>query len=177
MEYLPGSVVIRGTPSEEPTVGSVGDTSAMAGAYDAVDACITFRPDHYTHIRSTDSPNEAIARAFRRNLETIGLELLDADVLDARSGTSRTVTDFGSIARRVPCLEAAISIAEPGVPLASATFAEAALSERAHGALLAAAKGLAMTTIDLLTDPSLLAETSAERGAGPGPVLGGGHPT
>ena len=44
----------------------------------------------------------------------------------------------------------------------SAAFAEAALSEKAHGAVLAAAKGLAMTAIDLLTDPTLLGEAQAE---------------
>lgn len=43
----------------------------------------------------------------------------------------------------------------------------AALSEKAHGALIAVAKGLAMTAIDLLTDPSLLAEAKAEFDVGP----------
>jgi hypothetical protein len=34
--------------------------------------------------------------------------------------------------------------------------------------VLAAAKGLAMTAIDILTDPSLLSEAKAEFDAGPG---------
>jgi len=34
--------------------------------------------------------------------------------------------------------------------------------------VLAAAKGLAMTAIDILTDPSLLSEATSEFGAGPG---------
>ena len=52
----------------------------------------------------------------------------------------------------------------------SAAFAEAALSEKAHGAVLAAAKGLAMTAIDLLTDPTLLGEAQAEFDGRPGPL-------
>ena len=93
-------------------------------------------------------PNHAIARAFRRNLEAIGL-----DVLDARPVPGLGSTDFGNVSRRVPSVEAGISISDPEVPHHSAGFAEAALSEKAHGALIAAAKGLAMTAIDLLTDP------------------------
>jgi len=108
-------------------------------------------------------PNHRIARAFRQNLEAIGL-----DVLDARPVLGLGSTDFGNVSRRVPSVEAGISISDPDVPHHSAAFAEAAMSEKAHAALIAAAKGLAMTAIDLLTDPSFLAEARAEFDAGPG---------
>ena len=286
-EYLPGSVVVFGTPAEESAVDNSGGKAHMvrAGAFDAVDACVMFHPSQYTsislegslaargvdfvfhgtaahaalapwegvnaldgvvftfngvnalrqHIRPdvrihgviTDGggvpnvvpalascrfrvrapdadaltvvyekvvrcaegaalmagarlevreymppyenvvPNRTIGRAFRRNLESIGL-----DVHDGRPEPGLGSTDFGNVSRRVPSVEAAISIADPGVPHHSAGFAEAALSEQAHGALIAAAKGLAMTAIDLLTDPSLLAEAKQEFDAGPGPAVG-----
>jgi amidohydrolase len=108
-------------------------------------------------------PNLTLARAFRRNLEALGLP-----VLDARPEPGLGSTDFGNVTRRVPAIEAGIAVAEPGVPHHSAAFAEAAMSEQAHGAVLAAAKGLAMTAIDILTDPSLLSEAKAEFDAGPG---------
>jgi amidohydrolase len=108
-------------------------------------------------------PNLTLARAFRRNLEAIGLT-----VLDERPEPGLGSTDFGNVTRKVPAIEAGIAVAEPGVPHHSAAFAEAALSEKAHGAVLAAAKGLAMTAIDILTDPSLLSEAKAEFDAGPG---------
>src|SRR3954469_16329153 len=108
-------------------------------------------------------PNLTLARAFKRNLEALGLE-----VLPERPEPGLGSTDFGNVTRRVPAIEAGISISEPGVPHHSAAFAEAALSEKAHGAVLAAAKGLAMTAIDILTDPPLLAEATAEFEAGPG---------
>jgi amidohydrolase len=108
-------------------------------------------------------PNLTLARAFARNLEALGL-----DVLPERPEEGLGSTDFGNVTRRVPAIEAGIAVAEPGVPHHSAAFAEAALSEQAHGAVLAAAKGLAMTALDILLDPSLLGEATAEFEAGPG---------
>jgi metal-dependent amidase/aminoacylase/carboxypeptidase family protein len=108
-------------------------------------------------------PNKALARAFHRNLEALGL-----NVLPERPEPGLGSTDFGNVTRRVPAIEAGISVVDPGVPHHSAAFAEAALSEKAHGAVLAAAKGLAMTAIDILTDPPLLADATAEFEAGPG---------
>jgi len=114
-------------------------------------------------------PNLTLARTFRRNLEALGLT-----VLDSRPEPGLGSTDFGNVTRKVPAIEAGIAVAEPGVPHHSAAFAEAALSEKAHGAVLAAAKGLAMTAIDVLSDPSLLAEAKAEFDAGPGRSRSGG---
>jgi amidohydrolase len=108
-------------------------------------------------------PNLTLAQAFRKNLEAIGLT-----VLDGRPEPGLGSTDFGNVTRRVPSIEAGISISEPDAPHHSAAFAEAALSEKAHGALIAAAKGLAMTAIDLLTDPMLLGDAQKEFAAGPG---------
>ena len=54
-------------------------------------------------------PNLALARAFRRNLEALGL-----DVLDGRPEAGLGSTDFGNVTRRVPAIEAGIAVAEPG---------------------------------------------------------------
>ena len=58
--------------------------------------------------------------------------------------------------------EARIAIAPPGTPGHSIAFAEAALSEQGRAGLLYAAKGLAMTAIDLLDEPALLNQARAE---------------
>lgn len=108
-------------------------------------------------------PNMTLARTFKRNLEALGL-----DVLPERPVPGLGSTDFGNVTRKVPAIEAGISISDPDAPHHSAAFAAAAMSEKAHGAVLAAAKGLAMTAIDILTDPSLLSEAKAEFDAGPG---------
>jgi amidohydrolase len=281
--YLPGSVVVYGTPAEESTVENSGGKAHMvrAGAFDEIDASIMFHPSQYTNmsvegslaargvdfiyhgkaahaslypwegvnaldgviqtfnginalrqhvrpdirihgvvtngggvpnvvpalasarfrVRAPDAeelesvfkrvvqcaqggaliagaelevreymppyenvvPNRTLARAFHQNLVALGL-----DVLDERPEPGLGSTDFGNVSRRVPAIEAGISVAEPGVPHHSAAFAEAALSEKAHAAVIAAAKGLAMTAIDVLTDPSLLSAAKAEFDAGPG---------
>jgi amidohydrolase len=108
-------------------------------------------------------PNMTLARTFKRNLEALGL-----DVLPERPVPGLGSTDFGNVTRKVPAIEAGISISDPDAPHHSTAFAAAAMSEKAHGAVLAAAKGLAMTAIDILTDPSLLSEAQAEFDAGPG---------
>ncbi|MCC7372050.1 MAG: M20 family metallopeptidase [Chloroflexi bacterium] len=287
-QYLPGSVVILGTPAEESTVDNSGGKVHLvrAGEFDAVDASIMFHPSQYTNISVEGSlaargvdfiyhgkaahaalypweginaldgvlhtyaginalrqhvrpdirihgvitrgggvpnvvpeiascrfrvraptaeelesvfqrvvqcaeggammagarldvreymppyenvvPNLTLARAFRRNLEALGL-----DVLPERPVPGLGSTDFGNVTRKVPAIEAGISISDPDAPHHSAAFAEAALSEKAHGAVLAAAKGLAMTAIDILSDPSLLSAAKAEFDDGPGRRLQG----
>ena len=159
MEYLPGSVVVLGAPVEQRTGNGANGMEHMvrAGALNLVDACLMFHPSDHTFLDSGIGPGLVIARAFRRNLEMIGL-----DVLDARPESAVDLTDLENVRFRVPTVVAGISIAEPGVPRQSGAFAEAALSEKAHGALIAAAKGLAMTAIDLLADPSLLSEAAGE---------------
>ena len=159
MEYLPGCVVVLGAPVEEASVEPANGKGVMvrAGAFDAVDACLAFHPSDHTFVDSGDGTDRTLTRAFRRNLETIGLH-----VLDARPGSTLDLTDLKNVRSRVPTVVASISIAEPGVPRHSGAFAKAALSEKAHGALIAAAKGLAMTAIDLLADPSLLSEATGE---------------
>jgi hypothetical protein len=49
-----------------------------------------------------------------------------------------------------------VPIAEDGVVGHTAEYAEAAKSPMAHEGLIVAAKALAMTTVDLLTDPAVV---------------------
>lgn len=101
-------------------------------------------------------PNEVVRRLFKRNLEALGLE-----VLDRRPRPDYGSSDFGNVSQRVPGLEARIAIAPLGTPGHSDAFREAALSEQGHTALLQAAKSLAMTAIDLLGDREALTEARA----------------
>lgn len=101
--------------------------------------------------------NRTIGEAFRANLKALGLE-----VLAKRSRPDLGSTDFGNVSRRLPSTEARIAIAPPGTPGHSVAFAEAALSEQGRAGLLYAAKGLAMTAIDLLDEPALLDHARAE---------------
>ncbi len=67
-------------------------------------------------------------------------------------------TDMGDVTQVVPGIHAYVQIAEDDVAGHSREFAEASGSERGQVAMLAAAKALAMTTTDLLTDADLVAK-------------------
>jgi amidohydrolase len=99
-------------------------------------------------------PNAVLMRLMKANLEALGL-----DVKSSRRRTSRGSTDFGNVSRVVPGVEARIAITEHwDVPGHSVEFEKAAGTDRGRQAMLTAAKGLAMTAIDLLGQPDLLAE-------------------
>jgi metal-dependent amidase/aminoacylase/carboxypeptidase family protein len=91
------------------------------------------------------------------NLRSIGLK-----VNNERHRSGRGSTDFGNVSRRVPGIEARIAITDQwDVPGHSIEFREAAGSDMGRQAMLSAAKGLAMTTVDLLARPGLLARAKA----------------
>jgi amidohydrolase len=99
-------------------------------------------------------PNGVLMDLMKKNLEALGLE-----VSTTRRRTSRGSTDFGNVTRVVPGVEARISITPSwDTPGHSEEFEKAAGTEKGRQAMLAAAKGLAMTAIDLLGQPENLAE-------------------
>jgi metal-dependent amidase/aminoacylase/carboxypeptidase family protein len=99
-------------------------------------------------------PNAVLMRLMTDNLRALGLE-----VATERKRQGRGSTDFGNVTRRVPGVEARLAITDRlEVPGHSVEFREAAGSERGRQAMLHAAKGLAMTAVDLLADPARLAE-------------------
>jgi len=99
-------------------------------------------------------PNAVLMDLMKRNLEALGPE-----VSTTQKRTSRGSTDFGNVTRVVPGVEARIAITESwDVPGHSEQFEQAAGTDLGRQAMLAAAKGLAMTAIDLLGQPETLAE-------------------
>ena len=102
-------------------------------------------------------PNPVLMDLMAANLQRLGL-----NVNTNRRRGGRGSTDFGNVSRRVPGIEARIAITEqPDVPGHSVEFREAAGSDRGRQAMLHAAKGLAMTAIDLLAEPATLDRAKA----------------
>jgi amidohydrolase len=102
-------------------------------------------------------PNSVLIDLMVANLRSIGLT-----VQTQRKRNGRGSTDFGNVSRRVPGVEARIAITDRiDVPGHSIEFREAAGSDLGRQAMLNAAKGLAMTAIDLLTDPEHLRQAKA----------------
>src|SRR6266851_2963494 len=94
-------------------------------------------------------PNRVLLELMTSNLRSLGIA-----VNNERRRSGRGSTDFGNVSRRVPGIEARIAITDVlETPGHSVEFREAAGSDQGRQAMLVAAKGLAMTAIDLLTSP------------------------
>ena len=115
--------------------------------------------------------NFAMAELFSRNLERIDFPV-DPDDGEAGYGS----TDCGNVSQALPTIHPYIRICPDGVPGHSREFAEWAKSPLARTGMVAAAKALAMTALDLLAEPDAAAEgegrvreglVEADREAGP----------
>ena len=100
--------------------------------------------------------NKAMGEAWSKNLEIIGEPMTE---LPEGSGGS---SDIGNVSQVVPAIHPYISICDKSVAGHSREFAEASISARGNAAMLSAAKALAMTAIDLYTDPEFMEQVRAE---------------
>ena len=102
------------------------------------------------HSNKAMKPNQAIGDAFVENLAELGEPLVPPPA-DSGMGS----TDMGDVSQVVPSIHAYIKICEESVAAHSREFAQAAISKRGLDVMLIAAKTMAMTTIDILTNPEL----------------------
>ncbi|MBX6342054.1 MAG: amidohydrolase, partial [Thermomicrobiaceae bacterium] len=105
-------------------------------------------------------PNRAIGEAFAANLRALGVTLSEGEERDGAGST-----DFGNVSHKVPAVEAYLRICGPECGWHSKEVAAATVSPEGHRAIVVGAKGLAMTAIDLLTEPDLLARARDEHAA------------
>jgi amidohydrolase len=103
--------------------------------------------------------NRAMAEAYAANIEALGRK-----VMDAESRRSMGSTDMGNVSAIVPAIHPSIAIAQPDVPIHTVEFREIAATDAGHGGLFDSAKALAMTAVDILTDPDLLRRMREEFG-------------
>jgi metal-dependent amidase/aminoacylase/carboxypeptidase family protein len=97
-------------------------------------------------------PNKVLLELMTHNLRSLGVQ-----VNNERRRSGRGSTDFGNVSRRVPGPEARIAITDViETPGHSVQFREAAGSDQGRQAMLYAAKTLAMTAVDLLTNHEYL---------------------
>jgi metal-dependent amidase/aminoacylase/carboxypeptidase family protein len=115
----------------------------------------TMKVRDYANTLETIVTNHTLAEAMKKNWESTGVRVRDRE---KRSGS----TDMGNVSQVLPSIHAYIAIGTEGMPGHSSEFAKAAASEQGHQGLISAAKGLAMTTIDVLTDQQLLTEIKRE---------------
>jgi metal-dependent amidase/aminoacylase/carboxypeptidase family protein len=109
------------------------------------------------HSYKAMKPNRAMGDAFIRNLESLGEPLNPPP-----AGSGQGSTDMGDVSQAVPSIHAYIQICGDKAAGHSREFAEASASKRGEEVILIAAKAMAMTAIDLFTDPDLMNRAKEE---------------
>ena len=99
--------------------------------------------------------NMALLDAFRANMKALGVE---SPPMKDRAGSS----DVGNVSQVIPTIQPYVQIAPAGTPIHSRAFEAAAVTPLARDGMLKAAKVMAMTTLDLLDEPGLLARVQQE---------------
>jgi len=95
--------------------------------------------------------NRPLAEAFAENARALGRTMLARRPSDTHGST-----DMGNVTTKVPGIHPFLSITEGPVPGHSIAFTEAARTPRALETMHLAAKALAMTALDVLSDAALL---------------------
>ncbi|MFX0056167.1 MAG: M20 family metallopeptidase [Candidatus Hermodarchaeota archaeon] len=153
-DYAAADFYVR-APDDEYCAELVGKVENCAkGAASATGATLNFEIVEPSY--QSRKMNKAMGEAWTKNLEAIGEPMTE---LPEGSGGS---SDIGNVSQVVPAIHPYISICDKSVAGHSKEFAEASVSERGNNAMLSAAKALAMTAIDLLTDSELMEQVKAE---------------
>jgi len=85
---------------------------------------------------------------FAANMKSVGLA--EGEPIPDRKGSS----DVGNVSQVLPAIQPMIGIAPVGMAIHTREFADAAVKPLARQGMLAAAKTMALTTFDLLADPT-----------------------
>ncbi|XP_037275459.2 xaa-Arg dipeptidase-like isoform X2 [Rhipicephalus microplus] len=105
--------------------------------------------------------NEALIETYRKYGEALGVSFADAlPGVTIRTGGS---TDAGNVSYVLPTLHASFGIGGGGSAVHhTRAFAKAAATDDAHQAALRVAKILALTALDLMSDPELVARARSD---------------
>lgn len=101
--------------------------------------------------------NMQLARLFQKNMQALGRRVSLAD-----TGMAFGSTDMGNISQLVPSIHARIAITRKQVLIHSPQFARAAASEAGIKGMIDGAKAMAMTVVDLLSDPETVIKIKKE---------------
>ena len=101
--------------------------------------------------------NKTLANAFAENWCALGI-VVDEPRQNERMGS----TDHGNVSHVIPSIHPYIQIAPAGTAGHTVAFRELAISPDGHAGLLNAAKGMAMTALDLMYDDELMQAVRAE---------------
>ncbi|MCD6545631.1 MAG: M20 family metallopeptidase [Thermotogae bacterium] len=101
-------------------------------------------------------PNKTLAETFERNLRFLGV----SDIVSPKEG--RGSTDMGNVSQVVPAIHPHLSIGDKSLIPHSREFAQATMSENGKKFINLAAKTMALTALDVLTDEELFEKIKKE---------------
>ncbi len=93
---------------------------------------------------------------FAANMKTVGLS--EGEAIPDRKGSS----DIGNVSQVIPAIQPMVAIAPLGMAIHTREFADAAVKPMARAGMVAAAKTMAMTALDLLAEPAKVQAAKAE---------------
>jgi amidohydrolase len=102
------------------------------------------------HSYQAMKPNKVLGERFLEHLEASGIPH------NPPKDRSMGSTDMGDVSQTVPGIHPYVQICEDDIAGHSRQFADASGSERGYAAMLAAAKAIAMTAADVLTEDGLV---------------------
>ena len=146
----------------EALVARVTDAAAGAALITGTTAETTRTGPAYAHLES----NEPMVDRLRQHMDALGEPVEPASPSDATGST-----DAGNVSLALPTVHPFIAIAPRGTPSHSLAFAEAAVTDQAHDAMVTMSTALAALAWDLVNEPDLLSEArDARHPAGVSPI-------
>ena len=131
--------------------------NCFIGAGLATGARLEYKPNilRYASMYS----NMTLARLYVDNMQTIGREV---KLFESKIPLNVGSTDMGNVSRVTPSIHPMLAIAPKSISQHSAEFAAAAASETGINAMCEAAKAIAMTAVDLLSNAEMLQKVREE---------------
>lgn len=102
-------------------------------------------------------PNRVLADLYAENLNAMGVTVEEPDPHDPMGST-----DMGNVSQAIPSIHPYVAIAPSGVAGHSTEMRQAACSAQGDEGLMLSVKAMAMTVIDLLTQPELVRQAAEE---------------
>jgi amidohydrolase len=95
-------------------------------------------------------PSYVLGEKYRANMEDVGL-----DLSQGRDGRGMHSTDFGDISYRLPSVTGSFAISTTPIPGHSQQVVDASGSEFGYDQYIKVSTAMALTALDILTDPDL----------------------
>ena len=134
-------------------------TAAAEGAARAT-GC-TLKVTQHESVYEPMKSSRVMLDLFAANMKTAGLT--EGAPIPDRLGSS----DIGNVSQVIPAIQPMVAIAPTGMAIHTREFAEAAVKPLARAGMVAAAKTMALTTLDLLAEPARVKAAKDEFASSP----------